>query len=68
MPKSYFHAIAPYIPDREVDHGSDSPVKFFVVLLLSIGPVEHNYYREVISMFFIFLRNIPMHRYNLVLP
>jgi hypothetical protein len=68
VPILYFSAIAPYIPDREVDHGSDSPIESFVVLLLSIGQVEHNYYREVIAMFFIFLRNIPMCRYNLVLP
>jgi hypothetical protein len=42
----YFPTIAPYIPDREVDRGSDSPVESFVVHLQSIGPVEHNYYRE----------------------
>jgi hypothetical protein len=68
VPIPYFPAIAPYIPDREVDHGSDSPVESFVLLLPSIGQVEHNYYRKVIAMFFIFLRNIPMRRYNLVLP
>jgi hypothetical protein len=68
VPIPYFLAIAPYIPDCEVDRGSDSPVESFVVLLLSIRQVEHNYYREVIAMFFIFLRNIPMRRYNLVLP
>jgi hypothetical protein len=65
VPIPYFPAIAPYIPDHEVDHGSDSPIESFVVLLPSIGLVEHNYYREVIAMFFIFLRNIPMHRCNL---
>jgi hypothetical protein len=64
VPIPYFSAIASYILDR----GSDSPVESFVVLLLSIGQVEHNYYREVIAMFFIFFRNIPMRRYNLVLP
>jgi hypothetical protein len=68
VPIPYFPAIAPYILDREVDHRSESPVESFVVLLPSIGQVEHNYYREVIAMFFIFLRNIPMRRYNLVLP
>jgi hypothetical protein len=67
VPIPYFPVIASYIPDREVDRGSDSPVESFVVLLSSIGQVEHNYYREVIVMFFIFLRNIPMRRYNLVL-
>jgi hypothetical protein len=66
-PIPYFPAIAPYILDREVDRRSDSPVESFVVLLPSIGQVEDNYYREVIAMFFIFLRNIPMRRYNLVL-
>jgi hypothetical protein len=64
----YFPAITPYILDHEVDRRSDSPVESIVVLLLSIGPVEHNYYREVIAMFFIFLRNIPMHRCNLAPP
>jgi hypothetical protein len=39
----YFLAIAPYIPDHEVDHRSDSPIESLVVLLQSIGLVEHNY-------------------------
>jgi hypothetical protein len=67
VPIPYFPAITPYILDRVVDRGSDSPVESFVVHLLSIGQVEHNYYREVIAMFFIFLRNITMRRYNLFL-
>jgi hypothetical protein len=50
-----------------VDRGSDSPVESFVVHLPSIGQAEHNYYREVIAMFFIFFRNITMRRYNLLL-
>jgi hypothetical protein len=57
----------PYISDRVVDHGSDSPVESFVVHLPSIGQAEHNYYREVAAMFYIFLSNITMHRYNLFL-
>jgi hypothetical protein len=32
VPIPYFPMIAPYIPDREVDRGSDSPVESFVVL------------------------------------
>jgi hypothetical protein len=68
VPILYFLVIAPYILDHEVDHRSDSPVESFVVLLPSIGPVEHDYYREVIAMFFIFLRNTPMHRCNLAPP
>jgi hypothetical protein len=68
VPIPYLPAIAPYIPDRVVDHGSDSPVESSVVHLLSIGQVEHNYYREVTAMFHIFLSNITMHRYNLFLP
>jgi hypothetical protein len=67
VPIPYFPAIAPYILDRVVVHGSDSPVESFVVHLPSIGQAEHNYYREVIAMFFIFLRNITMRRYNLLL-
>ena len=67
VPIPYFPAIAPYIPDRVVDHGSDSLVESFVVHLPSIGHEEHNYYREVIAIFFIFLRNTTMRRYNLFL-
>jgi hypothetical protein len=63
----YLPTIAPYIPYRVVDHGSDSPVESFVVHLPSIGHIEHTYYREVIAMFFIFLHNITMRRYNLLL-
>jgi hypothetical protein len=63
----YLPAIAPYIPDRVVDRGSDSPVEFSVVHLLSIGQAEHNYYREVTAMFHIFLSNITIRRYNLFL-
>jgi hypothetical protein len=33
----YFPAIAPYILDRVVDRGSDSPIESFVVHLPSIG-------------------------------
>jgi len=68
VPISYLSMIAPYIPDREVDHGSDSPIESFVVLLSSIGLVEHHYYKEVIALFLIFLGNITMHRYTLFPP
>jgi hypothetical protein len=37
VPIPYFPAIAPYIPNHVVDHGSDSPVESFVVHLPSIG-------------------------------
>jgi hypothetical protein len=68
VPIPYLPAIAPYILDRVVDRGSDSPVESFVVHVLSIGQAEHNYYREVTVMFYIFLSNITMRRYNLFLP
>jgi hypothetical protein len=68
MPIPYLPAIAPYIPDRVVDHGSDSLVESSIVHLPSIGQTEHNYYREVTTMFHIFLSNITMRRYNLFLP
>jgi hypothetical protein len=55
VPKPYLPTIVPYIPDRVVDRGSDSPVESSVVHLLSIGQAEHNYYREVTAMFHIFL-------------
>ena len=60
VPRPYLSVITPYSPDREVDRGSDSPVESFVVLVLSVGTVEHYYYREVIVLFMIFLGNITM--------
>jgi hypothetical protein len=68
VPIPYLPAIAPHIPDRVVDHGSDSLFESFIVHLPSIGQAEHNYYREVMATFYIFLSNITMHRYNLFLP
>jgi hypothetical protein len=68
VPIPYLPAIAPYIPDHVVDHGSDSPIKSFVVHLPSIGQAEHNYYGEVTAMFYIFLSNITMRRCDLFLP
>jgi len=65
MPIPYFPTIASNILDCVVDCTSDSPVESFVVHLSSIGQAEHNYYRKVIAMFFIFLCNITMGRYNL---
>jgi hypothetical protein len=44
VPIPYFPMIAPYIPDRVVDHESDSLVESFVVYLPSIGQAKHNYY------------------------
>jgi hypothetical protein len=67
VPIPYFPTIVPYIPDHVVDHESDSPIESFVVHLPNIGLAEHKYYREVIAMFFIFLCNITMRRYNLLL-
>jgi hypothetical protein len=67
VPIPYLPAIAPYIPDGVVNRGSDSPVESFVVHLPSIGQAEHNYYREETTMFYIFLSNITMRRYNLFL-
>jgi hypothetical protein len=64
----YLPMIAPYISDRMVDHRSDSPIESSVVHLPSIGQTEHNYYREVMAMFYIFLSNITMPRYNIFLP
>jgi hypothetical protein len=66
-PVPYLPAIVPYIPDRVKDRGSDSPVESSVVHLPTIGQAEHNYYRKVMAMFYIFLSNISMRRYNLFL-
>jgi hypothetical protein len=68
VPIPYLPAIAPYIPNRVIDRRIDSPIESFVVHLLSIGHVEHNYYREVTAMFYIFLSNITIRRYNIFLP
>jgi hypothetical protein len=68
VPIPYLPAIVPYIPDRVVDRESDSPVESSVVYLPSIGQAEHNYYMEVTAMFYIFLSNITIRRYNLFLP
>jgi hypothetical protein len=68
VPIPYFPAIAPYIPDRVVVHGSDSPVESYIVHLPNVDHVEHNYYKERLATFMIFLHNISVHRYKLVLP
>jgi len=52
MPIPYLSVIVPYIPEREVDHGSDSPTESSVVLLLFTGQAEQYYYGEVITLFF----------------
>ena len=62
--RPYLSMISPYIPELEVDHGSDCPVESFVFLLPIIKIVEPHYYREVLAMFMIFLANITRHRYN----
>jgi hypothetical protein len=68
VPIPYFPVIAPYILDRVFVCESDSPIESYIVHLPFVDRVEHNYYREVIAMFFIFLSNISRCRYNLVLP
>jgi hypothetical protein len=68
VPIPYLPAIVPYISDRVVDRGSDSPVESSVVHLPSIGQAKHNYYREVMAMFYIFHSNITMRRYTMFLP
>ena len=60
VPIPYLSAIAPYILDREVDRGSDSPVESFVALLLSIDLAEYPYYIEVIAVSLVFSGNITM--------
>jgi hypothetical protein len=67
-PILYFLAIAPYISNRVVVRGSDSPIESYIVHLLNVDRVEHNYYKKRLAMFMIFLHNISMRRYKLVLP
>jgi hypothetical protein len=64
----YFPTIAPYIPDRVVVHGSDNPVESYIVHLPNVDRVEHNYYKDRLAMLMIFVYNISMCRYKLVLP
>jgi hypothetical protein len=68
VPIPYFPMIAPYILDHVVVHESDSPIESYIVHLLNIDHVEHNYYKERLAMFMIFLHNISMRRYKFVLP
>jgi hypothetical protein len=65
VPRLYLSVITPYSLDHVVDHGSDSLVESFVVLLPSIRTTEHHYYRKVIALFMIFLGNITMHKHIL---
>jgi hypothetical protein len=60
VPIPYFFVIAPYIPDRLVVHGTDSPIGSYIVHLPNVDRVEHNYYKERLAMFVIFLHNISM--------
>jgi hypothetical protein len=68
VPIPYFPVIAPNILDRVVVRGCDIPIESYIVHLLNVDRVEHNYYKERLAMFMIFLHNISMCRYNLVLP
>jgi len=45
VPRLYLSTITLYSPKLEVDHENDSPIEFFVFLLLIIRIVEHHYYR-----------------------
>ena len=63
VPRPYLSAIVPYIPDREVDRGSDSPIESFVVLLPFVGQAEQFYYGGMIAMFFNSLVILTMHEY-----
>jgi len=57
VPIPYLSVIVPYILECEVDRGNDSPIDSSVVLLPIIVQAEQYYYREVITLFFIFLSN-----------
>jgi hypothetical protein len=46
VPIPYFPTIAPYIPDHVVVRRSDSPIESYIVHLLNVDLVEHNYYKE----------------------
>ena len=60
-------AFAPYIPGCVVDRRYDKPVESSVVHPPNIVLSVDTNYKEMIILFLIFLSNIPMRRYNLVL-
>ena len=66
VPIPFFPAIAPYIPDLVVDRGCDTPVESYIVHLLIVDRIEHNYYKERMALFLIFLCNIYVRRYKLI--
>jgi hypothetical protein len=68
VPIPYFPTIAPYIPDHVVVRRSDSPIESYIVHLQNVDLVEQNYYKERLAMFMVFLHNILVSRYKLVLP
>ena len=57
---------APYILGLVVDRGCDTPIESFVVHTLIVDLVGRDY-KERITLFLIFLSNIPMCRYKFVL-
>ena len=68
VPIPYFPTIAPYISDRVVVCRCDTPIESYVVHLPNVDHVEHNYYKERLALFLIFLCNISMRRYKLLSP
>jgi hypothetical protein len=52
------YANAPYIRGHVVDHGSDTPVEFFVIHSPNIGQVGPSYEGRL-ALFLIFLSNVP---------
>jgi len=55
-----------YVPGRVVDRGGDIPIESSVVHPPNVVSVDTNY-EEMIALFLIFLSNVHMCRYNLLL-
>ena len=66
VPISCLPMFACYILGRVVDRGVDIPIESSVVHPLNVVFVDSNY-EEMIALFLIFLNNVHMFRYNLLL-
>jgi hypothetical protein len=66
VPISCLPAFACYISSHVVDRGDDIPIESSIVHPPNVVSVDTNY-EEMIALFLIFLGNVHMCRYNLLL-
>jgi len=67
VPTPCLPTFAPYILGRVVDRGYDKPFESSTVHPSNVVLPMDPDYKEMIALFLIFLSNVPMCRYNLVL-